>query len=348
MKRLLIIVLIFFCSHIWATDCSVSRPDLSIYFGNGMFNDPEDANQSLRQLQRRMSGQLPGYRVRYKMSYNHNENPFDQVLEVARQKVLQDYSLILLWLSGIEQAPDWFQEALRDTVTLYNAFNYIFDGDLQRHVADYEKAINDCQKVLLVAHSQGNFYGNEAWREVYRRSLANLPLNQLKVMGMVSIATPASQLGSPLANVGDLPAITGYVTLDNDLVINIIRSYNFGPLPANLSNDNESEDWKNHSFVDTYLAGDPSGDIIKNQVRAVAYTLETLPFKRQSLDSSALASTGYDQTARILDVEFVSSGSVYRYYEIPGDVFRSLVSADSVGRYYNLFIRGQYPSRRLY
>ena len=229
MKKFLTPLLFWFSSNVWAVACPVNIPELSIYFGNGMFNEPEEANESIRKLQRQMSGQLTRYDVSYKLSYNHNENPVVQILEVARQKLLQDYSSILLWLSGVEEAPDWFQKALKDTATVYDSFNYILDGDLQRHVSDYTRDIENCRKVLLVAHSQENFYGNEAWDFVYQETLGNLPLNQLKVMGMVSVATPASQVGAPLAYVDDMPAITRYLTLTDDLVINAIRSVNFGP-----------------------------------------------------------------------------------------------------------------------
>ncbi|WP_433998927.1 hypothetical protein [Endozoicomonas sp.] len=145
-----------------------------------------------------MANQLPGYQVSYKISYNHNENPMEQMLEVARQKTLQDYRSILLWLAGVETAPDWFQEGVESVVTGYDAFNYVFDGDLRRHVLDYSRDISQCHKVLLVAHSQGSFYGNEAWRSVYQDSMGYLSLNQLKLMGMVSVANPASQVGFPL------------------------------------------------------------------------------------------------------------------------------------------------------
>ena len=348
MKKLLIALLFLLCSNVWSANCPVYTPNLSLYFGNGMFNSKKDARDSIRKLRSLTNGQLPAYDVNYKMSYNHNENPIEQILEVVQQKLLEDYSSILLWLSGIEEAPDWFQEALEDTVAGYQALSYIFDGDLQRHVADYTQDITSCRKVLLVAHSQGNFYGNEAWRYVYQNAVDNLPFSRLKLMGMVSVATPSSQVGEPLAYEGDLAAITRHLTLTDDLVINALRSYNFGPLPANLTNDSESDDWMNHSFSGTYLSGSPSRGVLQSQVREVAYSLETLPFARQRLDSSALSSAGYDSAAGILEVEFASSRSVYRYYDVPEEVFHGLVSADSVGKYYNLYIRGQYLSRRLY
>ena len=182
---------------------------------------------------------------------------------------------------------------------------------------------------------------------IYSEVLNSIPLNQLRVMGLVSVATPASHVGEPLAYEEDQATITRYLTLSNDLVIEAVREVDIDPLPGNLTNTSESNDWKNHSFVDAYLWGTPSRSILKNHIYDVAHSLETLPFRRRSLNSSALASAGYDPAARILEVEFASNGSVYRYYNVPESIYQGLVYANSVGKYYNQSIRGQYPSRRL-
>lgn len=60
------------------------------------------------------------------------------------------------------------------------------------------------------------------------------------------------------------------------------------------------------------------------------------------MDSSSLASAGYDGASRTLEVEF-RNGNVYRYFGVPGRVWRSLLEADSAGRFLNLRIKGTYP-----
>ncbi|WP_257291924.1 KTSC domain-containing protein [Endozoicomonas sp. ONNA1] len=349
MKRLLINKLLcLFCLNAWSYNCQVDRPELSVYFGNGMFTGLTEARDALIKLRSSTSGSFTGYRVKYKLSYNNNEFWYEQIQEVGRQKGIEDNHQLLNWLSGLEVAPDWFREAVLDMASTYDSFSYILDGDLQRHTSNYLKDIENCQKVLLVAHSQGNFYGNEAWRLVYKRTVGSLSLNQLRVMGMVSVATPASHVGSPLANGSDLGSITRYFTLSDDLVINAVRLFLNDALEGNLVNSSESPDWKNHSFIDSYLFGAPSRSHIQSAVQEVSLSLETLPFERRGLASSAISSAGYDPVAQILEIEFASSGSVYRYYDVPERIYSELVSADSVGRYYNLSIRGQFLSRRLY
>jgi hypothetical protein len=67
---------------------------------------------------------------------------------------------------------------------------------------------------------------------------------------------------------------------------------------------------------------------------------------RQRVDSSAVVSVGYDKKRRILEVE-VDGGAVYQYLDEPAREYFALVSADSVGRYYNQSIKPNYEFLRL-
>jgi KTSC domain len=63
------------------------------------------------------------------------------------------------------------------------------------------------------------------------------------------------------------------------------------------------------------------------------------PMKRLPVESSAIASIGYDAQEETLEVEF-SSGTVYRYLRVPADVAATLYEADSRGKYFGEFVRG--------
>ena len=67
--------------------------------------------------------------------------------------------------------------------------------------------------------------------------------------------------------------------------------------------------------------------------------------QRHHLRSGVLASAGYDEDARTLEIEF-TSGSVYRYYEVPPDVYDGLRAAESHGEYFSHHIRDEYPYER--
>lgn len=64
--------------------------------------------------------------------------------------------------------------------------------------------------------------------------------------------------------------------------------------------------------------------------------------RRAPIDSSSLASVGYDPSHRILEVEF-HGGRVYRYFGVPPRRYEELLSAESAGRFLNTEIKGVYP-----
>ncbi len=67
---------------------------------------------------------------------------------------------------------------------------------------------------------------------------------------------------------------------------------------------------------------------------------------RIAVSSSAIRSVGYDQDAQILEIEFIG-GEVYQYFEVPGGVYRGLMTAESHGRYFNKYVKGAgYEYRR--
>jgi len=59
------------------------------------------------------------------------------------------------------------------------------------------------------------------------------------------------------------------------------------------------------------------------------------------IESSTLASVGYDESSDLLQVEF-RSRAVYRYFAVPAAVHEALLAATSKGSYFNQAIRGQY------
>jgi hypothetical protein len=60
--------------------------------------------------------------------------------------------------------------------------------------------------------------------------------------------------------------------------------------------------------------------------------------KRQAVNSSSLFSVGYDEAARVLEIEF-HSGEMYRYFDVPPIVVRDLLHANSIGHYFAHFVK---------
>ena len=65
-----------------------------------------------------------------------------------------------------------------------------------------------------------------------------------------------------------------------------------------------------------------------------------------SVESSTIASVGYDLTEGLLQLEFCSR-AIYHYFSVPGEIYEALLEAPSKGSYFNRAIRGRFPYRRL-
>lgn len=65
-----------------------------------------------------------------------------------------------------------------------------------------------------------------------------------------------------------------------------------------------------------------------------------------TLRSNMLYAAGYDAERRVLDVVF-KSGGVYRYYDVPPQIYAGLLKAPSVGRYMWDHVLRSYPTVRL-
>lgn len=59
---------------------------------------------------------------------------------------------------------------------------------------------------------------------------------------------------------------------------------------------------------------------------------------RQSVESSNLASIGYDAEDEILEIEF-NHGGIYQYFDVPENVYDELMNASSHGQYFDINIK---------
>jgi KTSC domain len=64
---------------------------------------------------------------------------------------------------------------------------------------------------------------------------------------------------------------------------------------------------------------------------------------RERVHSRALAAVGYSKRLHALEVEFVS-GAIYRYSNVPPQIYRDFISATSKAQFYDTNVRGHFPS----
>jgi hypothetical protein len=160
----------------------------------------------------------------------------------VQQAGLQWNSEIFNWINGIGIAPQWFVDWFK---TYYLKATVIVAPELNEHVQKYSRAITSGQKVLVVSHSQGNFYVNEAKKLL----TAQLTPQQMQSFGIFGVAVPADNVGGS----------TGpYYTNHRDFILTVP-----GSLPANWTlkrADGSSADNVGpidaHLFNPTYISSD--------------------------------------------------------------------------------------------
>lgn len=63
--------------------------------------------------------------------------------------------------------------------------------------------------------------------------------------------------------------------------------------------------------------------------------------KREAVQSSNIASIGYDENSATLEIEFLNGG-VYQYFDVPKNIFNEIMEAGSHGQYLAQNIKGHY------
>jgi hypothetical protein len=64
-------------------------------------------------------------------------------------------------------------------------------------------------------------------------------------------------------------------------------------------------------------------------------------------ESTCFSEVGYDSDWEVLVVRFRDSGSVYTYSDFPESEWNDFIAADSLGSWYNTYIKGQYDCERI-
>ncbi len=64
------------------------------------------------------------------------------------------------------------------------------------------------------------------------------------------------------------------------------------------------------------------------------------------LESSWLERAGYDAETRVLTIRMKNSSDVYEFRDVPEEVFREFLGAESKGAFFATKIQDQYPTVR--
>lgn len=198
----------------------------------------------------------------------------------------------------------------------------------------------------MLTHSQGNFYGNAIFNEIYATytfpngySIAQYPM-----LATMQIASPANVPGGAAS--GAWPEIVGHLTNDNDLVMAMVRG-TLGSVRANYESPENPNDWTGHGLEASYLMPEGQALEIKHQMQSIASNLWPYPLNPQTTaSSSALSGFGYSAINQILDIEF-GNGGIYRYSNVPASIYEDLLNATSQGSFFNTYVRDAFIYERL-
>jgi len=221
----------------------------------------------------------------YRTSYNDNESWFEQMLEVYTQRTNENTRDFWIWLRHMDLAPEWFRATYQESIVQFQESSIYNDPDLVNHVNAYVRDLHSGKRVLIVAHSQGNFYANNA----YRRIRLEYPQYADNV-GIVSVATPAAWVEGA-NNLGtSRPEELYYTTNSADLIINLVRAFFPNTLPPNPEEPFSTGYFQaSHGFVDTYLNPEgPFRSLIRSHVLQSIDRIERPEIIFECLDPSTV------------------------------------------------------------
>jgi len=68
--------------------------------------------------------------------------------------------------------------------------------------------------------------------------------------------------------------------------------------------------------------------------------------ERQSVKSVILSSVGYDESTKVLEIEF-HSGLVYQYSGVPLKIYKDLMHSNEIGKYFSDKVRTQFRTKQV-
>ncbi len=267
----------FFFAWIIISNCLAANicknQGYSVLFFNGVWNTYSDARKSMAKLKRKvLKNEFNGEAVNYELFYNDSGlnkgglSLLEDVAEVFNQRSDELDELLknrweIFWemINGktVDQIIELrnlvdvggkiksFLTTLKDSLktkmtALTNKllFNPPTLSDYAIHKTRINGVVLEKKKILLVAHSQGNLFVNQAYNEAIKHA----SVNQVKV---VHIAPASIKLN------GD------YILADLDLVINGLRTLGSNLVPAtNVEipmTHLKNIDFSGHKLIETYL-----------------------------------------------------------------------------------------------
>jgi hypothetical protein len=258
-------------------------PAAKIIYVNGVFNTREKALFSNALLRKNFANSFSENTQEligdHKLSHNMTSYVWDLFQSAAQ---LREEYIIKFWsyIENLEVAPEDFREQAKKLIKAQLEQSSTFVGDIQNHIDMYKYYLDHEQPLVVLSHSQGNFYTNSA--------LTNLNLLQQNSISPQEIFRPIG-----IANPSSFVVFGGpHTTLVSDWVIRLIP----GSMSPNV--DNNSSGLFDHEFYKHYILGKNSGPHIRNSVEKALLDLKAKERIAKD-DDHALSKTCLNWFARL-------------------------------------------------
>ena len=174
-----------------------------------------------------------------KVSYNASQGFFDDIFESFEQVMSNEW--------GWSAFSSYFRTYLE--LKGYQESLDLHRPNLTTQVEAYKQSIKDGHGVIVIAHSQGNYYTNEAYEELEEW--------MKDYFYMFGVAIPANHVAG--YNVGDTTA--PYVKFHNDIINFVVTG-----LPSNREDSHHQgfPSYDAHDFYDSYLTNTETKNDIFN------------------------------------------------------------------------------------
>ena len=219
--------------------CPKPNETFAVLFSNGTLASRKSAQRSLEMLTDAVGGTASGQPIRYDLAYNNTDGAFADLLQSLDQQLTQFTSQTMLWLQGQGVIPGWFSDLVS---RLLQAAYQINAPELQAQINKYQTAIARGQKVLVVSHSQGNVYVNQA-----KQLLQLAPGVDMRAFGIVAVATPANNVGGAAG-----PYFTNHRDIISFVPASLPSNWTLRDATGSLADSRDRV--AAHSFVDTYMS----------------------------------------------------------------------------------------------